>query len=208
MSGCGCSEQADHIQRSVLRRLLAINGFMFVVEVVVGYLAQSTAVMADSVDMLADAAVYGVALYAVGRGVARKVRAARISGLLQTALGSLVLADILRRLILGSEPVSLLMMIIGSVALVANVYCLALIAGHRHGEVHMRASWIFSRNDVIANLGVIGGGLLVWWLDSPYPDLVIGTAIAILVIRGGLGILAEARREDGLIVEGGRENDG
>ncbi|HHH35602.1 MAG TPA: cation transporter [Gammaproteobacteria bacterium] len=208
MSGCGCSEQADYIQRSVLRRLLAINGFMFVVEVVVGYLAQSTAVVADSVDMLADAAVYGVALYAVGRGAARKVRAARISGLLQTALGGLVLADILRRLVLGSEPVSLLMMIMGSVALAANIYCLVLIAGHRHGEVHMRASWIFSRNDVIANLGVIGGGLLVWWLDSPYPDLVIGTAIAVLVIRGGLGILAEARREDDLIVEGGRENDG
>ncbi len=208
MSGCGCSAEADHIQRGVLRRLLAINGFMFVVEVVVGYLAQSTAVVADSVDMLADAAVYGVALYAVGRGAARKVRAARISGLLQMALGGLVLADILRRLVLGSEPVSLLMMIMGSVALAANVYCLVLIAGHRHGEVHMRASWIFSRNDVIANLGVIGGGLLVWWLDSPYPDLVIGAAIAILVIRGGLGILAEARREDDLIMEGGRENDG
>ncbi len=193
MSGCDCEiELADREERKTLKRLLAINGGMFVVEVVIGLLAQSTAVLADSLDMLADATVYGIALYAVGRSVVTKARAAHASGVMQIVLGAMVLLDIARRLIVGSEPVSLLMIAMGTIALLANVYCLALIARHRHGEVHMRASWIFSKNDVLANLGIIVGGLLVLWLDSPYPDLLIGMAIASIVIRGGIHIIADA----------------
>jgi Co/Zn/Cd efflux system component len=85
-------------------------------------------------------------------------------------------------------------MCVGSVALIANVYCLMLISRHRDSGVHMRASWIFSTNDVIANLGVIISGGLVWALGSRYPDLVVGTIISIVVARGGFKILSEARR--------------
>ncbi len=195
MSGCDCHvELNDARERQTLVRLLLVNGVMFLLEVVVGWLAQSTAVLADSLDMLADASVYAVALYAVGKATAVKARAAHISGLLQIALGLLVLADIARRALLGSEPVSWLMIGMGSVALVANVYCLVLIARHRQGEVHMRASWIFSKNDVIANVGIIVGGLLVMWLQSPWPDLVIGSIIALIVLRGGVHILTDARQ--------------
>ncbi len=194
MSGCGCEVTiTDRDQQQALIPLLAINGIMFVLEVGVGWYAQSTSLIADAMDMLADALVYGVALYAVGRPMIVKIRAAALSGGLQVALALLVFADILRRYFLGSEPLSLLMMGMGLLALGANVVCLLLIARHREGEVHMRASWIFSRNDVIANLGVILAGAAVAWTGSRLPDLVIGSLVALVVLRGGLHILREAR---------------
>jgi Co/Zn/Cd efflux system component len=89
-----------------------------------------------------------------------------------------------------------MMMIVGTIALVANLSCLALLSKHREGEVHMRASWIFSVNDVLANLGVILGGVLVMASGSRWPDLVIGAVIVLLVMRGGVRILLDARREE------------
>jgi Co/Zn/Cd efflux system component len=134
-----------------------------------------------------------VGLYAVGRSLLVKAHAARISGMLQVLLGLLVLFDIVRRIVVGSEPVSTLMMGMGVIALIANVTCLILISRHREGEVHMRASWIFSRNDVIANLGVILAGGLVAWTGSRLPDLAIGLLVALIVIRGGILIRQDAR---------------
>ena len=193
MAGCGCEvEIKDKSERRVLIALLLINGVMFVAELGIGWWAQSTALIADALDMLADAMVYSVGLYAVGRTLQVKAHAARLSGSLQVLLGLLVLADILRRFIVGSEPVSTLMMGMGLVALLANVTCLILISRHREGEVHMRASWIFSKNDVIANLGVILAGGLVAWSGSRLPDLVIGLLVVIVVMRGGLLILKDA----------------
>ena len=168
---------------------------MFVAEIIAGIMGDSTALIADSLDMLADATVYAIGLYAVGRSLLVKAKAAHISGIFQMLLGLGVLFDIVRRFIVGSEPESMMMMAVGVVALVANSICLMLIYKHRQGEVHMRASWIFSTNDVIANLGVICSGALVAWLDSPWPDLVIGLAIAILVIRGGIHIIKDASSE-------------
>ena len=194
MTGCGCEiEIQDKSERRVLIALLLINGIMFVAELGVGWWAQSTALIADALDMLADAMVYGVGLYAVGKSLLVKARAARLSGSLQVLLGLLVLVDIVRRIIVGSEPVSTLMMGMGLLALIANVTCLILIAKHREGEVHMRASWIFSKNDVIANLGIILAGGLVAWTGSRLPDLVIGLLVALIVIRGGILILQDAK---------------
>ena len=196
MSGCGCEMTARNArERKTLWWLLAINGTMFVAELWLGILAQSTALIADSLDMFADAMVYALSLYAVGKGVAMQVRSARLSGWLQIILALLVLFEVLRRFIQGSEPISALMMGVGLVALVANVICLLLIARHRDGGVHMRASLIFSANDVIANLGVILAGALVWWLGNPYPDFIIGFIISMVVLRGGVIILREAARE-------------
>ena len=196
MSGCGCEiEIKDQEQRGVLRVLLVINAVMFVAEFGAGWWGQSTSLIADAMDMFADALVYGLGLYAVGRPAAAKVRAAHLSGVFQILLGLGVALDIARRALVGSEPESLFMVGVGLVALVANVVCLVLISRHRDGEVHMRASWIFSKNDVIANVGVIAGGLLVHWSGSRWPDLVIGAMIALLVIRGGVQIVRDAGRE-------------
>ena len=193
ISDCGCElEEADALERRTLWTLLAINASMFVVEAVAGWLGESTGLIADSLDMLADATVYGIGLYAVGRPLMAKARAAFASGVSQIVLGIGVLGDVARRFQVGSDPISALMIAVGAVALVANVTSLLLIAKHRQGGVHMRASWIFSKNDVIANVGIILSGVLVIVLGSRFPDLVIGAAIATIVIRGGLEILREA----------------
>ena len=196
MSGCECEFEIKNKKESrVLLVLLSINAFMFFIEIVIGIISESTALIADSLDMLADATVYGIALYAVGRPLSAKIKAAHLSGLFQVALGAMVSVDVFRRFIWGSEPESTLMIAIGVAALVANVICLKLISKHRDGEVHMRASWIFSKNDVIANLGIIIAGILVYVLESRFPDLIIGLAISIIVIRGGTQILKDARME-------------
>lgn len=179
-------------ERSTLRLLLGINAAMFAVELGAGWVAQSTGLIADSLDMFADAAVYGVALYAVGRAASVKADAARLSGYLQLFLALGALAEVVRRFMAGSEPQSTLMMAIALLALVANVACMALISRHREGGVHMRASWIFSTNDVIANIGVIVAGALVAWTASPLPDLLVGAAIALVVLSGAVRILRMA----------------
>ncbi len=196
MSNCDCSVEVDSREQSrVLIVLLAINAVMFVVEIVAGVVAESTGLIADSLDMLADATVYGIGLYAVGKTLGVKVRAAFVSGYFQIGLALVVALDIGRRAVFGSEPEPGFMVIVSAIALIANVICLALLAKHRDGEVHMRASWIFSRNDVIANVGVILGGLLVYGLGSRWPDLVVGLLIVTVVFRGGLTIIADARLE-------------
>lgn len=193
MSDCGCGDvkAANAAQRKTLGWLLAINALMFVLELVTGLLAGSTALVADSLDMFADATVYSIALYTVGRSPAAKKRAAGLSGLFQIGLALLVLADVVRRFVLGSDPEPTWMVGIGLLALAANVACLLLIAKHCQGEVHMRASWIFSKNDVIANLGVIAAGFLVSMTGSRLPDLVIGLIVAAIVLRGGIAILRD-----------------
>lgn len=198
---CGCCEETADLQRKTLWLLLLINALMFLVEAATGWWAESTGLLADSLDMFADASVYGVALYAVGRSVQLQQRSAIASGLIQIALGIGVLVEVVRRFLFGSEPVSTLMLIIGAVALAANVSCLVLLAKHREGGAHMRASWIFSTNDVIANLGVILSGLLVMTLHSRYPDLLIGGVISVVVVHGGWRILRTARRDCGTSTE-------
>ena len=192
---CCSIEVESKEQARVLWMVLGINAAMFVAEFIAGVIAQSTGLIADSLDMLADAAVYCVSLYAVGWSASLKNRAATLSGVLQILLAVSVAVEILRRTIMGSEPEPTLMIGVSLIALVANVICLTLIAKHRDGEVHMRASWVFSKNDVIANVGVIAAGGLVLLLDAHWPDLVIGALIVFVVLRGGISILADAKRE-------------
>ena len=196
MSDCGCGFVAkNNDERRVLIILLCINASMFVAEMVFGIISESIALIADSLDMLADATVYGVALYAVSRPAIAKIKAAFLSGIFQILLGLSVAIDIVRRLIWGSDPESFLMIIVGIIALIANAICLILISKYRKGEVHMRASWIFSRNDVLANIGIVIGGFLVYYLDSRLPDLIIGIIITLIVVWGGIFILKDAAKE-------------
>lgn len=179
----------DATEARTLWLLLGINAIMFVVELVGGLVVQSTGLLADSLDMFADAAVYGLSLYAVGRSAAHKLRAAHVSGVLQLLLALSALFEVVRRTIWVSEPEPGWMMGVALVALAANVTCLVLITRHRDGGAHMKASYIFSTNDVLANLGVIAAGALVAWTGSRFPDLVAGTAIALLVLSGAVRIL-------------------
>lgn len=196
MSDCDCSIDIESTeQRRVLWALLSINAAMFAAEIIAGVIAESTGLIADSLDMLSDATVYALGLYAVGKASRVKIRAACLSGYFQIALAIGVAVEITRRLIWGSEPEPLFMIGVSIIALIANIVCLVLISRYRDGEVHMRASWIFSKNDVIANAGVILAGVLVHVLDSRMPDLLIGTLIVLVVLRGGMAILRDARVE-------------
>jgi Co/Zn/Cd efflux system component len=176
-------------EAQTLRIVLAINAVMFAGELAMAWMAQSAGLLADSLDMFADAVVYGLSLYAVGRSARTRLRTAHAAGWLQAALAICAFGEVVRRLLWGSEPEPPLMMIVAAVALVANVTCLWLVSRHREGGAHMKASVIFSANDVIANAGVIAAGVLVSWTGSRFPDLIVGAVIAVVVGLGARRIL-------------------
>lgn len=183
------SSSTNAAQKQVLQWLLLINGVMFVIEFMAGIIASSTGLIADSLDMFADAAIYGIALFVVGKNLNAQLKAAHLSGWFQFGLAMIVLIDVLRRFIYGSEPVSILMILIGGLALAANISCLYLMRDHKESGAHMKASYIFSANDVIVNLGVIIAGILVAITGSRYPDLMIGLIIVLFVLNGARKIL-------------------
>lgn len=146
--------------------------------------------------MFADAAVYGIALYGATRGGAGRRVAARLSGYLQFGLAIGALGEVVRRMLGGSEPEPATMVAVAAVALAANVTTMWLLARHRHAGAHMKASWIFTTNDVIANLGVMAAAGLVSLTASSLPDLIVGTAIAAVVMSGAVRILRLGRVDD------------
>jgi cation diffusion facilitator family transporter len=178
-----------------LRLALALNATMFIVEFIGGIIGESSSLIADSLDMLADASAYGIAIAAVSRGARFKVRAATISGAILFLLGLGACVAVIARALTGSEPESLVMAALATPALIVNTIVLRLLSKHRHGEVHLRATWIFTRADVIANLAILIASLLVFVTSSRYPDLVVGFGIGLYVIREALEILRDAARE-------------
>lgn len=186
----GNTQSSANEESGTLGWLLSINAVLFAVEMTAGLVAQSTGLIGESLDNFADAAVYGIALFAVGHSVRKQVRAAHVAGLLQLILAIGVLTEVIRRFVFGSEPESLAMMAIAFIALIANTSCLLLLSRHKEGGAHMKASWIFSANDVLINVGVIFAGALVAWTGSNFPDLVIGTITGIIVLNGARRILA------------------
>jgi cation diffusion facilitator family transporter len=193
MSDCGCHVEPtqDAGQRRTLVIALALNAAMAVVGFVVGWLAQSTGVLADALDMLSDAAAYAIGLVAIGRSVTFKVRASQFTGAVLLVLGVGVLIEVVRRSLYGSEPVSAFMLGAALLSLVVNVTVLRLLQPYSAGEIHMRATWICTRADVVANLGVIASAGLVWATGSAAPDLIVGAAIGLYVMREALEILRQ-----------------
>jgi Co/Zn/Cd efflux system component len=183
-------EENTH-QRKLLWIVLAINFVFFIIEMTTGLISRSMGLVADSLDMLADAFVYGISLLAVGRSLTRKKKVARIAGYFQITLAVIGFFEVLRRSFGGEIlPDFTTMIVVSALALVANAYCLYLLQKSKSKEeAHMKASLIFTSNEVIINLGVIAAGLLVNWLNSGMPDLVIGSIVFLLVINGALRIL-------------------
>lgn len=177
-------------QTKLLITVLFINLALFVIEVVMGYVANSMGLVADSLDMLADVLVYGMSLMVVGSLISRKRKVARISGYFQLVLAFLGFIEVIRRFLgYGEVPTFEIMIIISTLALIGNSASLYLLQRHKQGEVHMQASWIFTANDVLVNIGVIVAGILVYVTDSKYPDLIIGIVTLTIVSRGALRIL-------------------
>jgi Co/Zn/Cd efflux system component len=177
-------------QSRLLWTVLAVNFGFFVIEVIAGLIAGSMGLVADSLDMLADAIVYGISLFAVGASLARKKKIATLAGYFQITLALVGLVEVIRRFIGVEETPDFKAMIgISILALIANMFCLYLFQKSKSKEAHMQASAIFTSNDVIVNFGVIVAGILVSWLDSNKPDLIVGIIVFVAVIRGALKIL-------------------
>ncbi|MFO7670082.1 MAG: cation diffusion facilitator family transporter [Bacteroidales bacterium] len=182
--------QSTSSQTKLLWTVLLINFGFFVIEITTGLISGSMGLVADSLDMLADAVVYGLSLWAVGAAVARKKRVATLSGYFQLTLAGIGLLEVIRRFI-GVEEIPDFRMMIGVsvLALIANSVCLYLLQKSKIKEAHMKASMIFTSNDVIINTGVIVAGVLVLLTQSKYPDLVVGTIVFLVVVRGAIRIL-------------------
>lgn len=195
MAECGCEPTAAETpeQRRILKIALGLNATMFIVGVTAGVIARSSGLIADGLDMLADATAYAIALAAVGRTGLFKADAARMSGWILLLLGVGVLGDVGRRILTGEPPEGWIMIAVASVALVVNANVLRMLSRQRSEEVHFRATVIFTRVDVIANMAVILSGVTVILTGFRYIDLLVGAAIGAYVIRESLEILGEAR---------------
>ncbi len=187
--GLDASQAAD---RRILVLVLLINLGQSLTGAGVGLWASSTALIGAALDNLADASVYGVSLYAVGRSAAIKVRAARLSGWLLIGLSVMLLVEVLRRFFGGEPPVGPAMMAMAAVNAALNLVCLRLLKRHRGEDVNFKASAIFTSNDSIVNLAILVSGALVMWWGSNVPDLVIGLVVSAIAANGGREILTEA----------------
>lgn len=181
-------------QRKILWWVLGINFGFFIVEMTTGWISRSMGLVADSLDMLADSIVYGLSLFAVGAAISRKKKVAKMSGYFQMGLALLGFTEVLRRFFSeGETPLFQWMVIISILALIGNLVSLWLINKAKSEEAHMQASAIFTSNDIIVNGGVILAGVLVYFLDSKWPDLAIGGIVFAFVMRGAIRILKLAR---------------
>ncbi|MBZ9786023.1 cation transporter [Psychroflexus sp. CAK57W] len=177
-------------QRNILWWVLGINFTFFVVEMTTGWISNSMGLIADSLDMLADSIVYGLSLLVVGSTAIRKKKVAKASGYFQMALALIGFSEVLRRFFSDSEtPLFQFMIIVSVFALLGNLVSLWLINKNQSKEAHMQASAIFTSNDIIVNGGVILAGSLVYFLNSKWPDLVIGGLVFAFVIQGAFRIL-------------------
>ena len=184
-------------QRRTLVWVFALNALLAAGLWSAGVAADSAALLANGVDNASDAAVYALGYFAVTRSGRWKILAARISGVTLLLLAAGVLVEAARRFLGDIQPVGPVIMAMSVVAAGVNIACIRLLREHRREDVNLRAAWIFSINDMLANLGALAAGVLVWALGRAWPDLVIAMAIAVIAARGGLEILRDARGEAG-----------
>lgn len=179
-------------QGRVLKIVLVINALMFLAEFTAGLIAHSTALLADSLDMLGDAFVYGLSLYALQRSVRWRSGAALTKGVIMAAFGIGVIIEAMMKVVIGVTPEASMMGIFGGLALAANTVCLLLLLRHRTDDLNMRSTWLCSRNDVIANGGVLLAAAGVALTGTAWPDILIGLIIAGLFLSSAWGVIRQS----------------
>lgn len=200
MDSC-CEDKAGELaglrekQARVLYIVLAINAVMFVFEFISGWLARSTALLGDSLDMFGDASVYALTLYTLHRSMRARAGAALVKGGVMLLFGLVVIAEAMHKTVLGMVPAANWMGTVGLIALAANTACFVLLYRHRGDDLNMRSTWLCSRNDLIANSSVILAAILVAVTGTLWPDVVVGLAIAALFLHSASRVLAEAWQE-------------
>lgn len=197
MSDC-CSDKACELdalsvrQASTLKIVLAINIVMFAVELTAGLFAHSVSLIADSLDMLGDAMVYGFSMYVVTRDARMKAKAALLKGGIMAAFGLFVLGQTIYRILIPHVPLFETIGAIGLLALAANSLCVLLLWRHRSDDINMSSVWLCSRNDIIANIAVLFAALGVKLTASGWPDILVGLALSVLFLRSALFVLTES----------------
>lgn len=201
MMGDCCTDKSCAIERLrerqalTLRLVLAANAAMFVVELVSGFLAGSVALLADSLDMLGDALVYGFSLYVVARGPVWKARAAVVKAAVMGLFGVLVFGQLVYKLAYPQLPTVETMGLVGALALAANGACFVLLWRHRAEDINMRSVWLCSRNDLVANISVMLAAWAAWMMQSPWPDIAVGAFICAIFLRSAILVAREALAE-------------
>jgi Co/Zn/Cd efflux system component len=199
MSGCcdhDCSlDRLRERQRGTLRVVLGINAVMFVAIAAAGLYGRSTALLADSLDNLGDAFTYGLSLYAVSRGTVAKARVALVKGGLILLAAGVVIAQVGYRILVPEIPIFEVMGAFSLLGLVANSLCFLLLWQHRRDDINMSSVWECSRNDIASNLSVFAAAGAVWLTGSGWPDLVVASGLAWLLIRSAVRVISAAATE-------------
>ena len=197
-SSCCANKDLDGLasrQAKVLWIVLIINSVMFFVEFFLGWFSNSTALIGDSLDMLGDALAYGSSIYVVNKSLSHKIKASQFKAYLMAFLGLIVFSRAIYRFIYQVVPEFEIMAYVGTVALIANAICLWLLTQHKNDDINFNSVWICSRNDIIANIGILLAATLVFFLNSSWPDLIIGLVITLLFLKSATGILKEAHSQ-------------
>jgi len=199
MSGCcddGCSlDRLRERQRGTLQIVLGINAVMFLVIVAAAWYGKSSALLSDSLDNLGDALTYGLSLYAVSREPIVKAKVALFKGGLIFIAACTVAAQVVFKLLEPTVPLFEVMGAFSLLGLAANSLCLFLLWRHRRDDVNMSSVWECSRNDIASNLSVFVAAGAVWFTGSGWPDLVVASCLALLLMRSALGVIAAAKTE-------------
>jgi cation diffusion facilitator family transporter len=182
-------------KRKILWIVLTLNLIMFFVEGIAGWLAQSNALMADALDMLGDAAIYGFSLFVIQLTPIWRTRAGILKASIMSLFAVGILGSSIYRVSHQVVPMASAMGIVGSLALVINLFCAYLLLRFRDDDINMRSAWLCSRNDVLANLGVLAAAGGVAWTGSLWPDLAVGVIIAGLILQSSFGIFKDAQLE-------------
>lgn len=203
MVGCcedkTCADTAQAIDPTWRRALwiaLIVNAGMFAAELAAGIAGSSSALQADALDFLSDAANYAISLGVAGFALSVRSRAAFFKGATLAALGLWVFGGAAWRAYSGSTlPHAEVMGIVGLIALAANGGVALMLFQFRRGDANMRSVWICSRNDAIGNVAVILAALGVFGTGTVWPDLLVASIMAALSITGGWAIMRQARAE-------------
>lgn len=199
MSGC-CDhdrnlEQLQQQQRGTLRVVLAINAVMFVVIVAAALYANSSSLLADSLDNLGDALTYGLSLLVVSKGIGAKARVALFKGVLILLAAMMVAGQIAYRLFVPDVPIFEVMGAFSLLGLAANSICLYLLWRHRNEDVNMSSVWECSRNDIASNVSVFVAAAGVWLTGSGWPDIAVALGLVCLLMRSAVRVISSAMLE-------------
>lgn len=181
--------------RKILIAVLIINALMFLVEGIAGAIAHSTSLLADALDMFGDALVYGLSIYVITKDSKKQAQASLVKGVFMLFFAVVVIGEAFYKICNPIVPDSNTLGITGSIALAANLICFFLLFSHREENLNMSSTWLCSRNDMIANVGVLFAALLTYLLASRWPDIIVGVLIAGLFLKTAIHVISEARKE-------------